>query len=116
MRRFGLLAVAAVTLVACSEDTAGPGTLGRVTVANNFFSPTSTNPDTSGAVIFQWGSAGVLHTVTWEDAAPGSGQRGTGQYVRDFSAEAPGTYRYRCENHTAVGVFTAGMVGQVVVP
>lgn len=103
-----------MALVACSEDTAGPGALGRVTVANNFFSPTSTSPDTSGAVIFQWGSAGVQHTVTWEDAAPGSGLIGTGQYVRDFSGEAPGTYRYRCSVHSTT--FGSGMSGQVVVP
>jgi plastocyanin len=114
MRLTGLVAVMALGLVACSEDTAGPGGPGFVTVANNFFSPTSTNPDTSGAVVFQWSAGGVAHTVTWEDLAPGSGQRTTGQYVRDFSGATPGPYRYRCENHSST--FGALMSGQIVVP
>ena len=113
MRVIGLATVAVLALVAC-EDSTGPGAPGHVTVANNFFSPTSTSPDTNGVVTFQWGSAGVQHTVTWEDAAPGSGLLGTGQYTRDFSAAAPGTYKYRCQVHATT--FTAGMVGQVVVP
>ena len=113
MRLIGLATVAALTLVACAEDSTGPGAQGHVTVANNFFSPASTSPDTNGVVTFQWGSGGVQHTVTWEDAATGTVQ-GTGQFTRDFSAEAPNTYRYRCTIHSTT--FGSGMSGQVVVP
>ena len=113
MRMLGLLAASALVFAACSEDVAGPGGPGRITVTNNFFSPASTNPDAADSVIFTWSSGGVLHSVVWEDLTAGSGQIGTGVHVRDFSGEAPGTYRFRCDIHSTT--FGSGMSGQIVV-
>lgn len=114
MRKLGLITIAAVVLASCSEDVAGPGGPGRITVASDFFSPTSTSPDTMGIVVFTWSSGGRLHSVVWEDLTTGSGQIGTGQHIRDFSGESPATYRYRCDIHSTT--FGSGMSGQIVVP
>lgn len=94
---------------ACSDPTGGTGP-GRVTVVNNAFRPPSIGPAEDGTVTWTWNSGGEAHNVTWDDASGGSsGDLGTGTYVRDFSAEPPGTYTYQCTLHN-------GMNGQVVVP
>jgi plastocyanin len=113
--RMTVLAAALSGVLACGSDGTGGGSPGRVTVANNVFSPQSVTPDNANQVLFTWSSGGVLHNVTWEDLTPGSGNLGTGTYVRDFTGAGSGqVYRYRCSIHSAD--FNAGMIGQVVIP
>jgi len=99
--------------VACGDDVSG--------VANDFnvgvgggaaFSPVALTLATKRPVTFIWG--GGPHNVTWEDGAPGSGNKSSGTYERDFTAAAFGTYRFRCTNHSTD--FANGMVASVSVP
>ena len=111
--RFRLLMLAAaLTLVGCGGDN-GTGVNGDVTVGpGNSFSPQTLNLTTGRNVT--WGWAGGTHNVTFEDAAPGSGNLSSGSFSRNFTGANAGTYRYRCTIHSAN--FTTGMVGSVVVP
>ncbi len=112
MTRFVIVALLAAA-AACGSGSTG-GATGVVSVMNNSFNPTSVQPDLNHAVSWTWNSGGTLHNVTFEDLAPGSGDRGTGAFSRDFTGAAAGTYRYRCTIHSAD--FNSGMVGEVVVP
>ena len=108
MRRFhAFLAAAALVAAACGDSTSSSP--GRVTVGNNFFSPTSVSPDADGVVTWTWNSGGTLHNVTFDDLAPGSGDRGTDTFSRDFTGAAAGTIGYHCTRHP-------GMQGEVVIP
>jgi plastocyanin len=108
MRRFHpVLAAAALFAVACGDSTSSSP--GQVTVANNTFRPVSVHPDADGIVTWTWNSGGNQHNVTFDDLAPGSGNRGSGTFTRDFSTEPAGTYGYQCTLH-------GSMQGEVVVP
>ena len=109
-----ILAVLAAPLAACGDDQfLAP--LGTVTASGTSFAPSIVTLDAAHKVV-TWGFLGGTHTVTFEDNATGSGQRDGGAFTRDFTSAAPGTYRYRCENHSSAGNFSSGMVGQVIVP
>lgn len=103
------LIVVVALCAACGDTTASDAGPGRVTVANNFFSPTSVHPDASGIVTWTWNSGGTQHNVTFDDLAPGSGNRGSGTFSRNFSGESPGIIGYQCTIH-------GGMQGQVEIP
>ena len=108
MRRFHpFLAAAALLAAACGDSTSSSP--GQVTVGNNFFSPTSVSPDADGVVTWTWNSGGTQHNVTFVDLAPGSGNRGSGTFSRDFTGASAGTIGYHCTLH-------AGMQGDVVIP
>ena len=108
MRRFhAFLAAAALVAAACGDSTSSSP--GRVSVGNNFFSPTSVSPDANGDVIWTWNSGGTQHNVTFDDLAPGSGNLGSGTFTRDFSGAPAGTIGYHCTIH-------GGMQGEVVIP
>lgn len=101
------LAATAALAAACGDATGSSP--GQVTVGNYYFSPTSVQPDETGLVTWTWNSGGELHNVTFEDLAPGSGNRGSGSFNRDFTGTAAGTViRYECTQH--------GMRGQVEIP
>lgn len=109
MRRLNrFVAAIALLAVACGGDSTGSSP-GQVTIGNSFFSPASVSPDADGVVTWTWNSGGNLHNVTFDDLAPGSGNRGSGTFSRDFSGAASGTIGYRCTLHGA-------MIGEVVIP
>jgi plastocyanin len=112
-RGWCLAVSAAALLVACS-DSVGVGSDDiQVGVAGIFqFSPNTRTLTQKEPVTFLWG--GGPHNVTWEDNAPGSGDKFSGTYVRDFTTAAAGTYRYRCTNHSFADF--SGMSGQIIVP
>ena len=107
MRRFHLSLAAVAILAACGDSTGSSP--GQVSIGNNFFSPTSVGPDASGLVTWTWNSGGTQHNVTFEDLAPGSGNRGSGSFSRDFTGATPQTIGYHCTLHV-------GMQGEVVIP
>jgi plastocyanin len=102
-----VLVAAALIAAACGESTSSAP--GQVTVGNNFFSPGSVSPDANGDVTWTWNSGGTQHNVTFDDLAPGSGNRGSGTFSRDFSGASAGTIGYHCTIH-------GGMQGEVVIP
>ncbi|HEU4641847.1 MAG TPA: plastocyanin/azurin family copper-binding protein [Gemmatimonadaceae bacterium] len=114
-----------VSAAACNGDTTNP--LGRipggtgglpglgggggavtVTVGNDFFDPDSVSVPVNGTVTWTWAAGDSLHTVTFDDAAPGSPPQSSGTFSRTFTAV--GTYTYFCSIHGR-----AVMSGQVVV-
>ena len=105
---FGLLIVA---FAACGDETF-TGPLGNVTVNGTTFDPDSVALTASIQTV-TWGFfGGGPHNVTFADDS--SGNRNSGVWARDFSADTAGVYRYRCTNHSTD--FATGMVGVVVVP
>ena len=114
MKLMRLLAAlsAAATLACGGDDTTNPGDGGgngsTVSVVNNSFSPASIDVTAGSPVTWQWNSGGVTHNVTFEDAAPGSGDRSSGSFSRTFTAT--GDYVYFCSIHV-----TQGMTGVVSV-
>jgi plastocyanin len=113
MRNLGIL-LAAATALACSggddgpsQPTDGNGAL-TVNVVNNSFDPNAVSVPVNGTVTWQWNSGGVVHNVTFQDGAPGSGDLSSGSFPRLFTAA--GTYSYHCTIHTV-----EGMAGTVTV-
>lgn len=103
----------ASVLSACGDETAVGTDDIQVGVGGiAAFSPSSRTLATKEPVTFLWG--GGPHNVTWEDNAPGSGDKFSGTYVRDFTLATAGTYRYRCTNHSFPDY--SGMAGQIIVP
>jgi plastocyanin len=100
MRKLILLASLA-TLACGGDDTTNPPVDGggdfTVSVVNNAFNPGNLSVPVGTAVNWQWNSGGVAHNVTFEDQAPGSGDRTTGSFSRTFSAT--GDYAYHCTLH-----------------
>jgi plastocyanin len=96
-----VLALGAAAL-ACSGDDGpsqpsdGNGAV-TVNVVNNSFNPDAVNVPVNGTVTWQWNSSGVVHNVTFQDGAPGSGNRSSGSFPRTFTAA--GTYPYICNIH-----------------
>ena len=87
-----------------------PGTV-NVGSAGNTFDPTAVTV-TRGATV-TWNFVGGTHNVTFEDGAPASSDMSSGSFTRNFANA--GTFRFRRGIHTALGNFSTGMVGQVVV-
>lgn len=109
-RRVALIPALAFVALACASTEPQISFVAEGTT----FSPTAII--TSGGastVTWRFGTGGP-HTVTFEDAAPGSGDRTSGFFQRTFPPFAPGTYRFRCEHHSTN--FVTGMVGSVIVP
>jgi plastocyanin len=105
-----ILAVAAV--LACSGGDDSPSQPGdgatdfTVSIGNNQFTPPALSVPVNGTVTWQWNAGGVAHNVTFQDGAPGSGDKTSGSFARNFAAA--GTYAYVCTLH-------AGMAGTVTV-
>ena len=111
-RFFGLLFAGAALVAACDDTSTAP--VGNVNVLNGSFDPATTTL-TSTALSVTWGwVGGGTHNVTFENGSAGSADRSTGAFTRDFTPDAPGTYRYRCTNHSTD--FTTGMVGSIIRP
>ena len=107
-----LLALLVAPLAACNDDTtAPPGT--DVTTSGQSFTPANLTLAANDSIA-TWFISGGPHNVTWEDAAPGSGDISDGSYTREFVGANNTTYRYRCTLHSTN--FTTGMVGTVTVP
>jgi hypothetical protein len=100
--------IAIIGLLGCGSDgpsgTDDPPEGPTVLVRNNNFSPTPISVAVNETLTFEWNSGGVVHNVTFEDAA--SPDQGAGTYPRVFS-EA-GSYPYVCTIHAAEGM--AGVV------
>lgn len=110
-RLTGLLSAVAIVGLAC-VDTIEPAAADIVASGTTFTPNTLTLSATDTLV--EWGFVDGPHTVTFEDMTPGSGQRSNGTFARNFGQAAPGTYRFRCDNHSVD--YTTGMVGSIIVP
>jgi plastocyanin len=101
---------AAGTLACGGDDSTDPGDGNgadfTVSVVNNDFTPSNLSVTPGSNVIWQWNSSGVTHNVTFEDQAPGSGDRSSGTFSRTFAST--GDYAYVCTIHVAEGM--AGVV------
>jgi plastocyanin len=96
-------------------DATGPqGDIIVGTDGSTMFTPSSLNLMEPRAVTWYWQMESGLHDIVFEDGMPGSGQRSSGIFVRDFTMAAPGTYAFRCTLHSSN--FSVGMVGSVIVP
>lgn len=122
MRRKSVLqALAIVALAGCggggSNVPTGPtnGGSAGVTVGNNFFSPATLSVATGATVTWTWAMGDTLHTVTFDDNAPGSSPQSSGTFQRTFTTA--GTYSYFCSIHGknvmsgSVTVGTGGSTG-----
>jgi plastocyanin len=108
-RLLALLSAAATLACGGDDEPTDPGDGNgdfTVTVVNNSFSPSALAVPVGSIVTWQWASSGVTHNVTFEDQAPGSGDRSSGSFSRTFSAT--GDYAYVCTLHV-------GMAGAVSV-
>lgn len=101
--RMVLAGLAAVATLGCGGSNSGTPTGGNppgdVTVGNNFFNPTTLSVAANTTVTWVWNSSGVNHNVTFDDGGPNSGDKGSGQFQRTFTAE--GNYPYHCTIHGA---------------
>jgi len=123
MRRKSVIrALAILALAGCgggggSDSPTGPATGGTasVTVGNFFFSPASITVATGATVTWTWATGDTLHTVTFDDNAPGSSPQSSGTFQRTFATA--GTYTYFCSIHGknvmsgSVTVGTGGSTG-----
>lgn len=123
MRRKSVLrALAIAALAGCgggggSDSPTGPtnGGTNGVTVGNNFFSPANLTVATGATVTWTWAMGDTLHTVTFDDHAPGSNPQSSGTFQRTFATA--GTYTYFCSIHGknvmsgSVTVGTGGSTG-----
>ena len=107
-----LLALLMAPLACDDEDTnAPPG--GDVTTSGQQFTPPALVLPAGDSIVV-WSISGGPHNITWEDAAPSSGDIVSGTYTREFVGANNTTYRYRCTIHSTD--FATGMVGSVFVP
>ena len=98
------LAAVAAAVLGCSgggspsqpNDMGGGGP--TVAVGNNRFDPATLTVPVNSTVTWQWNSGGVEHNVTFQ-AAPSSGNQGSGSFPRTF--QTAGTYAYVCTIHGA---------------
>lgn len=70
-----------------------------VSVADNFFSPTTVRLSVGGTVTWNW-SGNVAHNISFTSGAqrpPGQGSQTIGTYVAMFAAA--GQYNYNCTLH-----------------
>ena len=101
--RSWLRALAMLALAGCggggADTTTGPsgGVANSVTVGNNFYNPANLSVATGAKVTWQWAMGDMEHTVTFDDAAPGSPRQSSGTFERTFSTA--GTYTYFCQVH-----------------
>lgn len=75
----------------------GGGGTDTVTVGNNFFQPDSISVAAGTTVTWVWSPGDTLHTVTFDDGAPGSPVQSTGTFSRAFATA--GSYTYFCSIH-----------------
>ncbi|HEX6534111.1 MAG TPA: plastocyanin/azurin family copper-binding protein [Gemmatimonadaceae bacterium] len=75
----------------------GGGGTDTVNVANNFFEPDSLSVGAGATVTWVWAPGDTLHTVTFDDGAPGSPVQSTGTFSRAFATA--GSYTYFCSIH-----------------
>jgi len=108
-----LLALLIAPFAACDdEDTNGPP-VSDVTTSGLTFTPPALVLGANDSIAV-WYVTNGPHNITWEDAAPPSGDLVTGTYQREFVGANNSTYRYRCTIHSTD--FNTGMVGSVFVP
>jgi plastocyanin len=114
-----LLTLASIAALACGGggDDGGPtennGPDGDIIVNNNFFSPANFSTSVGSQVTWAWAQGSALHDIVFEDGAPGSNEMTSGTFNRTFNA--PGTYNYFCQIHTAAvmsGVVNVTASGQ----
>jgi plastocyanin len=72
---------------------------GDIEIGNNFFDPTSLPVTVGKTVTWAWKPGDVTHNVTFDDGAPGSGDKSSGTFQRTFNS--PGTFTYHCSIHGA---------------
>ena len=110
----GALAVLAIFAISLSVGSAQAATI-YVELKNTMFNPQNVNIVAGDTVIWTNNDT-FAHDVTFEGGF-GSGAMGSmaagATYSHTFDTN--GTFRYRCQMHTAAGVFTQGMVGSVQV-
>lgn len=94
----GFFAAALITGIPVSASTVD------ISVSSNQFTPNSRTILVGDKVLFSWVSG--THNVTWADGAPGSGDKSSGTYEREFLAV--GSYPFQCTLHP-------GMTGSVTV-
>jgi plastocyanin len=114
-----LRALAWLALTGCgggggSDSPTGPsgGGANSVTVANDHYTPATLSVAAGGTVTWQWAQGASEHTVTFDDAAPGSPRQSSGTFQRTFGAA--GTYTYFCQVHGRAvmsGSITVGTTG-----
>ena len=107
----GLLA--ASSFLACDDSFTAPGN--NVTVSGLAFNPATLTLSGTSKVV-TWGFLSGPHNVTFQDGAPGSGDRAGGAFSRDFTTAAAGTYLYRCTIHSTNFTNAGEMNGSIVVP
>jgi len=112
MSRIGVLVLASVALLGCSDAT--DVTDGTVTVQDDAFNPVATSVSVGGTVTWSWNGANP-HNVTFIDpigsgaSAPASGTQAAGSYQLTFNTA--GTFDYYCTIHgTAQGTGMAGTI------
>lgn len=99
MRYFIPLAAVALGVLACSGNDGPSGNNppdGDIIVGNNFFDPETFTATAGTPVVWAW-AGGVTHNVTFDDDAPGSGNKDSGTFQRTFSAA--GAYTFLCTIH-----------------
>jgi plastocyanin len=113
MRGRGLLAVAgalAMLTLACEDDEPtglGAGTIG---VYDTEFSPAELTRYENQPVTWRWLGT-EAHNIVFDDGEGNAPDMTTGEHTRTFTV--PGTYGFRCTNHSVD--FSSGMSGFVLV-
>lgn len=97
---------------ACDDDSNAPPA-GDVTTSGQTFTPPALVLGANDSIA-TWSISSGPHNITWEDAAPPSGDIVNGSYTREFVGANNTTYRYRCTLHSTD--FNTGMIGSVFVP
>jgi plastocyanin len=103
MRFLTFFAAGAIGLLGCGGDDGPSGPengspAGGITIGDNFFNPETFTATVGTAVVWTW-TGTLAHNVTFEDQAPGSGDRTSGTFSRTFTAA--GSYDYFCTIHGA---------------
>lgn len=102
MRLLTILAAGTLSLLACSDDGPSGGNApppeGDITIGDDFYNPESFSATVGTPVVWIW-TGSNLHTVTFDDGAPGSDPQASGTFQRTFTAA--GAFTYFCTVHGA---------------
>lgn len=102
-RRMIFAGLASLAVLGCGGSNGGTATEssppGDVEIGNNFFDPTTLSVAAGATVTWAWKPGDVVHNVTFDDGAPGSGDKSSGTFQRTFGTA--GSYSYHCSIHGA---------------